>query len=1540
MADVPNRPISLTFSRCWIPDDKVGWLGVEVTAVNKKDGKFAIDLVSEDGAKKVTIETDNLNENNTQLPLLRNQVETVEDLTELSHLNEPSVLNAIKLRYAQFSIYTYSGIVLIAINPFQRNDELYSPHRIQRYASKTRGEEEPHLFAIAEDAYRCMKTDGQNQSIVVSGESGAGKTVSAKYIMRYFASVDSDHNNYDMSDTEKQILATNPIMEAFGNAKTTRNDNSSRFGKYLEILFDQNVVIIGASIRTYLLERSRLVFQPATERNYHIFYQMVEGLDEASKKEFGLSSVEDFFYLNQGKMPRIAGVDDAQEFKETCDSLALVGITQEKMHELFKILSALLHIGNIEITKTRNDAILSPDEPNLVKACELLGIDAAEFAKGIVRKQITTRSEKIVSNLNHQQATVARDSVAKYIYSSLFDWLVDYINSDLCPPELKSKVKSFIGVLDIYGFEHFDKNSFEQFCINYANEKLQQEFTQHVFKLEQEEYVKEEIEWSFIEFSDNQPCIDVIENRLGILSLLDEESRLPSGSDQSWIEKMYQSLTKSPYDKSFKKPRFGNNKFIVSHYALDVTYDSEGFIEKNRDTVSEGQLEVLKATKNALLTEVLATVDKQAERLAAEQAAASSAAKPGKKAVKKPTLGSIFKSSLIELMNTINSTNVHYIRCIKPNEEKKAWEFDPLMVLSQLRACGVLETIKISCAGFPSKATYPDFARYYSILLPSSEKENYLRGSGSEQEAIELTKKILKNTIDDERKYQTGKTKIFFKAGILALLEKYRSNKIKQSAVTIQKHLKGHHQRKEYSQVRRSLLLTQSLARGFLARQRIRKEMENDASIKIQSLIRGYFVRSRYNSSRASLVSLQAILKGHLYRSKLRESLQKDAATLIQSALRGRAARNHYKKTLWAVVFAQSCFRRQLARKEYLHLRAEAKSVNKLQEVQYSLENKVIELTQSLTSKIDDNSKLMSEIEILRSQVSDSQKQHAEFKSRELEFNQKYDSTVSKHTESLSALNAELEKYKQDYEAARQKVDELTQQQVQLKKELEENVEQLKAAQKALDDSQKENGDLNSSILQLKQELLELQNQISVGAPALGKSRAMGTPGSPGLNHKSNGNYEPRPASIVTTTSNKDDMDLEAINSELWSLLRNSQALHKETVDGLLKGVRLPSAAVASELTRKEVLFPARIIIIILSDMWRLGLTSESEAFLGEVLGVIQSIVSGLKDDDVIKHGAFWLTNTHELYSFVAYAQSTILANDSISKDMSDSEYDEYLKLVAVVREDFESLSYNIYNMWMKKLQKDLEKKCISAVVLAQALPGFLAPESSPFLSKMFQNNQQYKMDDILTFFNNVYWAMKAYFIEPRVMNEVLIELLKFVDAVCFNDLIMRRNFLSWKRGLQLNYNVTRLEEWCNGHQIPDGSTYLSHLLQVSKLLQLRKNSPEDIDIIFEICHSLKPVQVQKLIAQYAVADYEVPIGPAVTTYLAEKVKSDTSEGATDFFEPLNPEGRFNDPFRDVELRPFHRVEAYVPAWLNIPVIKRIIELVTRNATAQEAATE
>lgn len=1559
-------------TRCWYPNEEQGWIGGEITKHETKDGNHHLEMTLEDG-NVVSIDTDTLVANsddpNSKLPQLRNPpvLEATEDLTSLSYLNEPAVLHAIKQRYSQLSIYTYSGIVLIATNPFDRVDQLYSQDMIQAYAGKRRGELEPHLFAIAGEAYRMMKHDKQNQTIVVSGESGAGKTVSAKYIMRYFASVEEE-NSYavdnvqhqvEMSETEQRILATNPIMEAFGNAKTTRNDNSSRFGKYLEILFDKDTSIIGARIRTYLLERSRLVYQPKIERNYHIFYQLLAGLPSAQKEELHLTEPSDYLYMNQGGVTEIEGIDDADEYKTTVDALTLVGVSQETQHQIFKILAALLHIGNIEIKKTRNDASLSSDEPSLQIACELLGIDSFNFAKWITKKQIITRSEKIVSNLNYNQAVVAKDSVAKFIYSALFDWLVENINTVLCAHEVADQVNSFIGVLDIYGFEHFERNSFEQFCINYANEKLQQEFNQHVFKLEQEEYVKEEIEWSFIEFNDNQPCIDLIENKLGILSLLDEESRLPAGSDESWTQKLYQTLDKPPTDKVFSKPRFGQTKFVVSHYAHDVAYEVEGFIEKNRDTVSDGHLEVLKASTNETLQNILQTLENAALKIEeAKKAEQEQSKKPGPMArtvQRKPTLGSMFKQSLIELMDTINSTNVHYIRCIKPNSEKEPWKFDNLMVLSQLRACGVLETIRISCAGFPSRWTFSEFVLRYYILIPSSEWSILFSGEEMTEESIvKICEKILGGT--DKSKYQIGNTKIFFKAGMLAHLEKLRSNKIHRSSVLIQKKIRAKYYRGQYLKIIAALKNTQAYAKAYVVRQRTDRQLKTNLAITVQRLYRGWLVRAESFAVLRSITMIQSKLRQQLAQRELEARNAHDAAVTIQSRVRSFQPRRNFQGFRRDTIKVQSLVRRRTAKTKLQQLKTEAKSVNHLKEVSYQLENKVIELTQNLALKVRENKDMTARLVELQEKLQSTGSLREELELQKEEHAKALKGKSLEHDARYNEIEEQLKISQQEVQAAHEEIKTLAAKHEEIKEASRLQLEELNSTKDLLGESKTQNSDLRDEVKSLKEEISRLQGSIKAGVsvqtPRSVKRYSMnggvmGEATSPSqMNVISvNGQSSSVPVTgLGIESDNRSTLStLSQINDELYRLLEETKVLNGEITEGLIKGFKVPETGVAIQLSEREVLYPARILIIILSDMWRLGLTKQSEGFLAEVLTTIQKVVQSLKGADVIPGGAFWLTNVRELYSFVIFAQESILHDESYNKGLSEDEYKEYVVLVTELREDFESLSYNVYNIWLKKLQKDLQKKAVPAVIVSESLPGF-KNDAGKFLSNLFGSGPEYTMDDILTFFNTIYWCMKSFHVENEIFRDTVLTLLNYVDSICFNDLIMRRNFLSWKRGLQLNYNVTRLEEWCKTHFIPEGADCLEHLVQTSKLLQLRKKDLDDVKILCDICTSLKPAQLQKLMSQYTVADYESPISDEILNYVAEKVKkgsSLSSDGKSkvhseDIFLKVQT-GPFDDPFVGIETRQFRKIEAYIPAWLNLPTTRRVVELVTEQVTVQES---
>jgi myosin V len=1284
-----------------------------------------------------------------------------------------------------------------------------------------------------------MLRSGKNQTIVVSGESGAGKTVSAKYIMRYFATREppdqpgkrSKRGVETMSETEEQILATNPIMEAFGNAKTTRNDNSSRFGKYIEIMFDKKTNIIGAKIRTYLLERSRLVFQPLKERNYHIFYQLVAGATDTERQKLGLLSVDQFDYLNQGSSPVIEGVDDKAEFESTKKSLTTIGVEAAQQAEIFKLLAALLHLGNVKITASRTDLVLAPTEPSLERACAMLGVNATEFAKWTVKKQLITRGENITSNLTQQQAVVVRDSVAKFIYSSIFDWLVENINHGLATEEVLSQVNSFIGVLDIYGFEHFAKNSFEQFCINYANEKLQQEFNAHVFKLEQEEYLKEQIDWTFIDFSDNQPCIDLIEGKLGILSLLDEESRLPMGSDEGFVNKLHHNYA-ADKNKFYKKPRFGKSTFTVCHYAIDVTYESDGFIDKNRDTVPDEHMAVLRSSSNTFLGNVLDAALAVRERDSAS--AASNMVRPvggrkiGVAVNRKPTLGGIFKSSLIELMHTINNTDVHYIRCIKPNEGKEAWRFEGPMVLSQLRACGVLETVRISCAGYPTRWTYEEFALRYYMLVRSSSWTSEIRQMAN---AI-LTKALGASRGHGLDKYQLGLTKIFFRAGMLAFLENLRTSRLNDCAVMIQKNLKAKYYRRKYLEAQSAILHFQSWSRGHLARKHAQEIRKIKAATTIQRVWRGQKQRKYFNSIRNNVILAQAAAKGFLRRREIMDTRLGNAAVLIQQTWRSRRQMRSWRQYRRKVIIIQSLWRGKKARRGYKKIREEARD---LKQISYKLENKVVELTQSLGSMKRENKALLTQVENYENQIKSWKNRHNALESRSKEL-QTEANQAGITAARLSAMEEEMKRLQASFDEASSNIKRMQEEERELR-------ESLRLSNLELERTKQVSSQHEIEKMSLKQQLAEMQDQLEAAKRIIptaingdGMNGGAAQPPSNGLinlvsskkpKRRSAGAepreidrfsaaYNPRPVSMAVTGSNLNRQNLSGatffpsvdnIEFELENLLADEDGLNEEVTMGLIRNLKIPAPGSTPPPTDKEVLFPSYLINLVTSEMWNNGFVKESERFLANVMQSIQQEVMHHDGDDAINPGAFWLSNVHEMLSFV------FLAEEWYEAQKTDNY--EYDRLLEIVKHDLESLEFNIYHTWMKVLKKKLQKMIIPAIIESQSLPGFVTNESNRFLGKLLQTNSApaYSMDNLLSLLNNVFKAMKTYYLEDTIMIQTMTELLRLVGVTAFNDLLMRRNFLSWKRGLQINYNITRIEEWCKSHEMPEGTLQLEHLM-------------------------------------------------------------------------------------------------------------------------------
>ncbi|XP_043680651.1 unconventional myosin-Va isoform X1 [Vespula pensylvanica] len=938
------RQLYVKGGKVWIPHPEKIWEGA-VLLEDYKINRPTLKVHTDDSNQTKTLEI----KSDHDLPPLRNPdiLMGENNLTSLSFLHEPAVLYNLQIRFQRHCIYTYCGIVLVAFNPYNELP-IYGNDTIWAYRGQAMGDLEPHIFAVAEEAYTKLEREGHDQSIIVSGESGAGKTVSAKYTMRYFATVGGSTTE---TQIEKKVLASSPIMEAIGNAKTTRNDNSSRFGKFIEIQFNKTYNITGASMRTYLLEKSRVVFQANEERNYHIFYQMCSAAKRLPHLHLGNSN--GFHYLNQGNNPRIEGVDDLSCFDDTISALTMLGFTSKQQDDMLRILAAILHLGNVNINSFDaqsdngdNDteaSFISPTDRHLLIISELLGTDVNAMRKWLCHRKIVSMREVFLKPMNAEQAIGARDALAKHIYAELFNWIVNGINSSL---QSQNKAQCFIGVLDIYGFETFEINSFEQFCINYANEKLQQQFNQHVFKLEQEEYLKEEIEWTFIDFYDNQPCIDLIETRLGILDLLDEECRMPKGTDSSWADKLYAKCNKS---KHFEKPRFGTSAFLIHHFAGLVQYETLGFLEKNRDTVIEEQVDVLRAGGSKLLKKLFC--DEDPKLVVPNVRVKVSAQKPViTPKQNKKTVGSQFRDSLNMLMATLNATTPHYVRCIKPNDTKESFEYNPVRAVQQLRACGVLETIRISAAGFPSQRTYSEFFQRYRCLCVFKEINR--------DDLKETSRRILSRYIKDEDKFKFGKTKVLFRAGQVAYLEKLRAEKQMNACIMIQKTVRGLIYRNRYKKIRRAILGLQRYGRGFLARQRAERIRRTRAVIKIQANVRGWLQRRRYQRIRLTIIGIQIYGRGKMARERYRLMKDNAAATIIQRFARGYLVRMACKKKLRDIVIVQSCIRRYLAKKVFRRLKAEARSVEHVKSLNKGLEKKIITLQQKINELAKENQHL------------------------------------------------------------------------------------------------------------------------------------------------------------------------------------------------------------------------------------------------------------------------------------------------------------------------------------------------------------------------------------------------------------------------------------------------------------------------------------------------------------------------------------------------------------------------------------------------------
>uniref|UniRef100_UPI0037E7970E unconventional myosin-XIX n=1 Tax=Semicossyphus pulcher TaxID=241346 RepID=UPI0037E7970E len=757
------------------------------------------------------------------------QLHTYDDLTKVNPVTPTTVLQCLQARYRVKVFYTHAGCTLVALNPFQPIPDLYSLDVMKEYHCAPQPQEfKPHIFIVAEEAYRNVKgqLEPVNQSLVVSGESGAGKTWTSRCLMKYYATVAASSSVMKSQNTveriERRVLDSNPIMEAFGNACTLRNNNSSRFGKYIQLQLDRGQLLVGASVQTYLLEKTRVACQPTNERNFHIFYQMMKGASAEQRREWKMQHGQRFVWL-----PNSEKTLEEDCFHETVRAMVHLGINAERQRQIFRILAGILQLGNLNFSSSTDESkpcdLEEQTKDFLQRAAELLCVPAEELQTCLIVRTLKAGKQSVIKPCSQAECSMRRDCLAKVIYAQLFEWLVTFINNSICADE--SSWTNFIGVLDVYGFECFYVNNLEQLCINYANEKLQQHFVAHYLRAQQEEYVTEGLRWSFIKYQDNQSCLDLIEGSpISVFSLLNEESRLNRASDATTLkfrlEKELRDNTNISWDKFSTEPNF-----TVAHYAGRVSYQIQGMVEKNKDPVPPELISLLQKSEDRLLHHIF--TDKESDS-------------PTSKGLSKVTVVSKFKNSLESLMRILHTTTPHYTRCIKPNPDCKPLTFKKEEVIMQLEACGIVETIHISAAGFPIRIVFKNFLQRYGLFAKHLNQKSRshrvdVEADGNvypRQEVEKLLQTVLQhNTSDPSCKLESekhnswvhcGRTKVFLTQAMLDLLEDQRKKILSRCAFSIQCCWLRHQRRKRRAR-QRSAILIQAAVRSWLVRRQVKR---------------------------------------------------------------------------------------------------------------------------------------------------------------------------------------------------------------------------------------------------------------------------------------------------------------------------------------------------------------------------------------------------------------------------------------------------------------------------------------------------------------------------------------------------------------------------------------------------------------------------------------------------------------------------------------------------------------------------------------------
>uniref|UniRef100_A0A3B3YIJ6 Myosin motor domain-containing protein n=1 Tax=Poecilia mexicana TaxID=48701 RepID=A0A3B3YIJ6_9TELE len=1019
--------------------------------VKKEGGKATVEVK---GGKSITVKEDEI------FPMNPPKFDKIEDMAMMTHLSEPSVLYNLKERYAAWMIYTYSGLFCVTVNPYKWLP-VYDAMVVAGYRGKKRIEAPPHIFSISDNAYQFMLQDRENQSILITGESGAGKTVNTKRVIQYFATIAVAGGKKSepipgkmQGSLEDQIIAANPLLEAYGNAKTVRNDNSSRFGKFIRIHFGTTGKLASADIETYLLEKSRVTFQLSAERSYHIFYQLATGhKPELIEGLLITTNPYDFPMISQGEIT-VKSINDVEEFIATDTAIDILGFTAEEKANIYKLTGAVMHHGNMKFKQKQREEQAEPDGTEVAdKIAYLMGLNSADMLKALCYPRVKVGNEMVVKGQTVPQVNNAVSALCKSVYEKMFLWMVVRINEMLDTRQPRSY---FIGVLDIAGFEIFDFNSLEQLCINFTNEKLQQFFNHHMFVLEQEEYKKEGIEWEFIDFGmDLAACIELIEKPLGIFSMLEEECIVPKATDMTFKSKLYdQHLGKSA---PFQKPKPAKGKaeahFSLVHYAGTVDYNVVGWLDKNKDPLNDSVVQLYQKSSSKLLA-----------HLYASHAGADGGKKGGgkKKGGSFQTVSALFRENLGKLMTNLRSTHPHFVRCLIPNESKTPGLMENFLVIHQLRCNGVLEGIRICRKGFPSRILYGDFKQRYKVLNASVIPE------GQFIDNKKASEKLLGSINIDHTQYRFGHTKVFFKAGLLGTLEEMRDEKLAELVT-----------------------MTQALCRGYVMRREFVKMMERrEAIFTIQ-----YNIRSFMNVKTWPWMKLYFKIKPLLKSAETEKEMaqmKEDFAKTKEELAKALAKKKELEEKMVSLLQEKNDLQLQIQSegetladaeercegliKAKIQLEAKLKETNERLEDEEEINAELTAKKRKLEDECSELKKDIDDLELTLAKV-EKEKHATENKVKNLtEEMASQDETIAKLTKEKKALQEAHQQILDDLQAEEDKVNTLTKAKTKLEQQVDDLEGSLEQEKKLRMDLERAKRKLEGDLKLAQETIMDLEN--------------------------------------------------------------------------------------------------------------------------------------------------------------------------------------------------------------------------------------------------------------------------------------------------------------------------------------------------------------------------------------------------------------------------------------------------------------------------------